>query len=387
MKAVNYLLVPYKGFSKETWRIFSAGFINAMSLMIIIYLSLYLNSLHYSVIEIGIVLSLFGFFSIVGGYLGGLLSDRLTPLRVCKISLLSSALLLFPLGVIKVPLLLIILMCGFGVSSNIFRPAFILTITHGEHQGSLEKIVALRRVAINLGMAFGAAISGFLASKDIYFVFVFNAFSSLISFLIIFSMKDQKLNKNPKSEATGNNQSQVSQSNFYFLLVLMFFILLVFNQSLSTYPLFLKNSQNFTPSFISFLYVISGVLIAFFQVPITHILKNKKSNFVCASGVLLIGLGFLVLPWAKDVLLVIFSCVLWTFGEIILFPAQLAMLLRASGEKKGGSMGLYQTVFSLASFFSPMLGMSVYAYDGNLIWYLSGLTAAVIALLFLCKKF
>ena len=95
----NILFKPYQGFSKETWRLLAAGFVNAMGLMIVVYISLYLNKMHYSVNDIGNFLAFFGVFGVVGGYCGGALTEYFTPLEICKVSLLMSAILLlfFPI--------------------------------------------------------------------------------------------------------------------------------------------------------------------------------------------------------------------------------------------------------------------------------------------------
>ena len=64
----KFIVGPYQGFSRETWRLLAAGFINSMALIIVIYISLYLNSHGYNVKKIGIVLSVFGFCGIGGAY-------------------------------------------------------------------------------------------------------------------------------------------------------------------------------------------------------------------------------------------------------------------------------------------------------------------------------
>ena len=124
-------------------------------------------------------------------------------------------------------------------------------------------------------------------------------------------------------------------------------------------------------------------MIALFQIPITNILKNMRPGFVCAGGALLICTGFAMLPWLTSSTAVIISAITWTLGEIVLFPSQLAMLIRLSGSNKGKSIGLYQMVFSLASCISPLAGTVVYSYNANLLWYLSGIFGVMVTLLFI----
>ena len=272
-----------------------------------------------------------------------------------------------------------------GFNANMFRPAFILVLAGGENTGSLESIAALRRVAINLGMSIGAGICGFLASVNFSFVFIFNGISTFIAFLILLGIKDlpQSQNENNTTSISANSHPQTI---FYFMMLLMFLVLLVFNQSNVTYPIFLKNQLLLNEKDISLLFALSGIIIACFQVPITNIFRNKNTNFVCALGGLLVCFGFLVLVWAKSDALITLSCILWTLGEIIFFPAQLAMIIRLSKKNKGRNMGIYQMIFSLASFVSPALGTTIYAYDQNILWYCCGFTGIIVVLSFLFSE-
>jgi predicted MFS family arabinose efflux permease len=381
----KFIIAPYQGFSKDTWRLLISGFINSMALIIVIYISLYLNSLGYTITEIGFVLTLFGLFGVAGAYCGGVFTNHMSAISICKLSLLLSGILFFLFAFLSNYYIMLLVVGLLGFSANMFRPAFILVLAAGENKGSLESIAALRRVAINLGMSIGAGMSGFLASLNFSFVFYFNAISSIVAFFILLSIKERK-QLPEKRDHILQNTNRNSRPTFYFMILSMFLVLLVFNQSDATYPLFLKNQLFINEKYISLLFTLSGVMIACFQVPITNIFRNKNTNWVCALGAFLVCLGFLILPWATSGALITLSCILWTVGEIIFFPAQLAMVIRLSGENKGRSMGIYQMVFSLASFLSPALGSTIYAYNQNILWYLCGLAGIIVVFSFLLSE-
>jgi predicted MFS family arabinose efflux permease len=381
---LKFIFTPYKGFSRETWQLLIAGFVNSMALIVVIYISLYLNSLGYSIRQIGAVLTLFGLLGVAGAYLGGILTSWSNAITVCKWSLFFSAILFFIFPYLKNFIAILLISSLMGLSANLFRPAFILVLADGENKKSLESIAALRRVAINLGMSAGAGISGLLATMHFSFVFFFNALSTLIAFLILLNVKAHKHAEKKINDINVSNKS--SSLIFIFMMLLMFFVLLIFNQSDATYPLFLKNQLLRSEKFISFLFMLSGLLIVCLQVPITNFFSNKNAYWVCALGALLICLGFFVLPWATSAGLIILSCLLWTLGEIIFFPAQLAMTIRLSGKNKEKNMGIYQMVFSFASFLSPAIGTTVYGFSPYIIWYLSGAVGFIAATSFLLSE-
>ena len=378
---LNFLLSPYLGFSKNTWKIILAGLINSTGLTLTLYISLYLNHLNHSITEIGSVITLLGVGSLAGGYLGGYLTDRFSALNICKASLLLSAtlLIIFPISInlnyIRITVLIL------GLSNNLFRPAFILALSNGEKTEDIQRIVALRRVAINLGMACGAAMLSFLVTQGYHFVFWANAFASLVAYACIRGITEADPKKNI---ADSNNTESKSHINFYLILLLMFAILLVFNQNQIIYPIYLKDKVHLSMHLISLLFTINGLMIAFMQMPITGALSKYNSNIICAIGALLIGFGFSILSIFTPSTIVIFSsCMLWSMGEIIFFPAILSVILLLSKNNRGKNIGLYQFTFSLALLVSPIFGTLIYAHDNKLLWQISGIIGLLTCFSFL----
>jgi MFS family permease len=379
-KAIQYIGRPYTGFSKDTWKFLGAGFVNATGLTLTIYLTLYLNSLGVSLSKVGWTITLFSIGGLIGGYLGGWLSDKFSALTVCKLSLLISSGFIFLIALSKNYYILSGFVTLTGLFSSLFRPAFILALADQGKSVNLEKIIALRRVAINLGMSFGAAIFGFIASISYSFLFSIIGIMNILAFIIL-----KKINDTGNINIAEKNAANKAPRNigFYIVLVLMFSVSLIFNQTQTTYPLFIKNNLNYDVSFISCLFTLNGIVIAFLQMPISSYLTRINTNLTCALGTFLLSMGLSILSICSTKSGVIFSCILWTLGEIIFFPAILTLIIKLSGSKKGKSIGLYQLFFSFASFAAPTLGILSYGYDKNFVWYASGILGIVTTLYFL----
>lgn len=86
------------------------------------------------------------------------------------------------------------------------------------------------------------------------------------------------------------------------------------------------------------------------------------------------GFGMLVLCHASNFSLAIISCIIWTTGEMLFVSmAQLLCYESSQADKKGRSLGLFQSVFALSNIVGPVLGSSIYQYwGGDLLWYFSG---------------
>ncbi|NCT19357.1 MAG: MFS transporter, partial [Flavobacteriia bacterium] len=71
----NYV-ASFKGLSKEIWLLALVTFINRAGAMVIPFLSLYLvNSLGFTLPQVGWIMTCFGIGSLVGTWIGGKLTD------------------------------------------------------------------------------------------------------------------------------------------------------------------------------------------------------------------------------------------------------------------------------------------------------------------------
>lgn len=360
------LSAPYSGIAWPMWCLLISGFVNSMSIVVTIYIALGLNAQGYTALAIGKVLTAYGLLGVVGGYLGGVLCDKFLPARVCQLSLLASSILFlsYPLSNNYYYIIWVCSLIGFF--SNIFRPAFILSLTQTSSANELENQAALRRVAINLGMAFGASICGLLAEHHYFYVFWFNASCSLAALVIMLKVPVPSL---PAKNNKAKSGSRALNADTIYLLLVLFVVLLVFNQSQSTFPLFLKNQLLFNEKLISFIFTLNGLLIVLFQVPLTCYLKQHCSNRAYLYGVLFLCLGFGMNVWFKSYDCILLSCILWTVGEMIFFPAHLANLMRANETHTGLSMGLYQVISSASQLGAPIVGTFLYALNPDYLWY------------------
>jgi MFS family permease len=113
----------YSGLSRQMWWLALVMFINRSGTMVIPFLTVYLTSKGYTLAQAGYVMAAFGCGSILGGYLGGRLTDRFGYYYVQVFSLLLNGILFIVLG--QMQTLLQFMICIFVLSSlgESFRPA------------------------------------------------------------------------------------------------------------------------------------------------------------------------------------------------------------------------------------------------------------------------
>jgi MFS family permease len=88
-------------------------------------------------------------------------------------------------------------------------------------------------------------------------------------------------------------------------------------------------------------------------------------------GCLCLALGFGLTAWATGYMTLILTTVIWTFGEMILFPAMSdAVATLAPPDRRGEYMGLLSLGFAAALALGPWLGVLTYAKAGpKTVWF------------------
>ena len=138
------------------------------------------------------------------------------------------------------------------------------------------------------------------------------------------------------------------------------------------------------------LLAINTVLIVLFQMVLTHSLKRFSQPQVTALGVVLLGLGFSLMPLGAGFIYAAFTVVIWTCGEMLSLPTLTTLVsLRAPEHRQGKYQGLYSLSFSLGLTAGPYLGLRLYSLHGSgVLWWSCGLLALVLTavLLLLARR-
>jgi MFS family permease len=101
-------------------------------------------------------------------------------------------------------------------------------------------------------------------------------------------------------------------------------------------------------------------------------------------GSLLFAVGFGALAIARSPFEVALTVVIWTFGEMVLFPSMSAYVSDIAPEgKRGEYMGLYMMAFSFAFMAGPWLGMTAFEHFGATWFWSATLGVGVLSSLLL----
>ncbi|HEX9382003.1 MAG TPA: MFS transporter [Gemmatimonadaceae bacterium] len=362
---------------REVWLLFATNLINRAGMMVLPFLVLYLTrELGFSLARAGSMLAVYGASAIVFGPIGGRLSDRIGALPVMRVSLIASGLvlLLFPLA--KSFAAVAVMTVLWAGCAEMFRPASLAAITHVVAPEQRRQAFALNRLAINLGMSIGPALGGFLATVSFHAMFAVDAVTTLLAGTLL-AVTPWRAFSGVNSEAANRQGSRVGPATILhderFLVFLGGVILvgIVFFQHESALPLYLVQYLHLSPAFYGMLFTINTLLIVGLEVPIitaTARWPNRRSLII---GCLLFAIGFGALGLIASPTGVIATVVVWTVGEMLLFPAMSAHMAEIAPEnRRGAYMGAYSMSLSISLTIGPWMGTQLLALLGPVrVWF------------------
>ena len=385
-------LNPWRGLSglpREVWLLFATNLINRAGMMILPFLVLYLTrELGFSAARAGFVFAVYGATAIVFGPISGKLSDRIGALPIMRVSLISSGIVLLLFPVAKTFASVVAVTIVWAACAELFRPASLAAITHAVPAAQRKPAFALNRLAINLGMSIGPALGGFLATVSFRAMFVVDAVTTLIAGAVLALAPWRSPSGAVASDRDALNEEGSARTIFHdttFLVFLSAVILvgIVFFQHEAALPLYLVQALHMSPAFYGMLFTINTLLIVALEVPLNNATARWPNARSLVLGCMLFAVGFGSLALIASPAGVIATVIVWTFGEMLLFPAMAAHLGDiAPVSRRGAYMGAYSMSMSLAFTLGPWAGTQLLAALGPLgVWssmFVLGALAAVL---------
>ncbi|HYX19992.1 MAG TPA: MFS transporter, partial [Thermoanaerobaculia bacterium] len=251
------------------------------------------------------------------------------------------------------------------------------------------------RLAINLGMAVGPAVGGVLATYSFRYLFLADGATSILAGLVL-AVAALPRRSHPTAvpasapaptTATRLRLSTAAHTDprFLFFLASVLPVCIVFFQHMSTMPLFVVHDLGFSPRTFGLLFSLNCILIVLLEVPLNAATSHWPHRRTLALGALLSGAGFGGMAFAHGLFSLAVTVVIWTFGEMLFFPASAAYATDiAPDARRGEYSGLYAMMFSTAFAIGPWAGTVVFERIGaRSLWGITAILGAVAATMLL----
>ncbi|MEW6305658.1 MAG: MFS transporter [Verrucomicrobiota bacterium] len=367
------LITSLKALPRAVWILFFGTFLNRFGSFVIPFLTLYMTRQGFTVGNAGLAIAAYGIGHCGASAIGGHLADTFGRRRTIVLSMFTAAVAMMLLSQAR-ELWSIILCTGLvGLTAELYRPASSALLTDLVTPEQRVTAFATYRLALNAGWAFGPATAGFLAEHSYFWLFVGDALTSVAyGFVALVALPHglrSTVKKAPWNEAVRLIRRD---ENFMYLLAGTLAIALVFMQMTSTFSLHVT-SQGFSSKVFGLILSLNGVLIVFFELPLTMFTQRFPAPRVMAVGYLLIGAGFGLNAFAHTVPALVLTMTLFTIGEMVSMPVSSAYVASlAPPEMRGRYMGTLGFVWALALVIGPDLGMQLFSRSPAGVWAVCG---------------
>ncbi|MEM8526925.1 MAG: MFS transporter [Bacteroidota bacterium] len=373
----------YEGLSKDVWLLSLILLINRSGTMVLPFMSLYLTSeLNFTLAQAGWVMSAFGLGSVGGSLLGGRLTDKIGAFRVMFWALFLSVFGFIALLWMQTFWSVCVTIFLTSLVAESFRPASFAAIADCAAPENRARAIALVRVAINLGMAIGPAIGGFLAANSgFHYLFILDGITCFIAAVFMKIIFARYFGRAARKAQKEKNIQQVDEPvtyplkdrSYLFFLLLVFFNAIAFFQIFSTEPVFLRDEFALDESQIGMLMAFNCLLIVVTEMPLIYWIEKHLTQLqIVTIGTFLIGLAYALLVWLPPSWGSAFiSMFFLSVGEMASLPFLSTIALNRTNEhNRGRYMALFTMTYSISHIVAPNMGLQLaQGFGYQMMWY------------------
>ncbi len=361
----------FRGLSREVWILSVVILINRSGMMVLPFLALYCtNELSFSIVQAGIITGSYGAGSLLGSWIGGVLTDRVGFYKVLIWSLVLGGLGMASLIFFQDYLVLAAAVFLTSTLADASRPPVMAAISLYSKPENQTRAISLVRMALNLGISIGPAVAGFMAASIGYhWLFIVDGLTCILAAgFLLWSLPPSQARFKEPAEAEVEKTTGVLRDYLYLLFLVVAGInIMAFMQILSTAPLFFQEELHLSEAQIGLFFTFNGILVFLLEMPLVAFSQRKWEPFnSMILGAFFMGFGHLALNLDTHWLIILFlyNCLI-SFGEIINFPFGNSLALaRAPDHQKGKYMGLWAMMFSTTFIIAPILGTQLVEFFG-----------------------
>ncbi len=384
----------YREYPHEFWILVASSFIDRLgSTLIFPFFALYITQrFNVGMTQAGVLLAIFSISGLGGSMLGGALADRFGRRGVLLFGLTISALSSVAMGLVDELGLFYILAIFVGLLSDVGGPARQAMIADLLPSEQRAEGFGILRVVGNLAWIFGPTIGGFLATRSYLMLFILDAFSSMITAVIVYRLIPETLPERAVDAEEENlittlrGYGQVAGDTLFLQFVFASMLMtLVYIQMYSTLSVYLRDVHGLPTQGFGALLSMNAGLVVIAQFWITRRVSRQPPLLMMALGSALYLIGFLAYGFVTVFVYFTIAMLIITVGEMVVMPVSQALAARfAPEDKRARYLAFFGLSWAIPSMIGPwMAGVVMDKFDPRWVWYAGGMILAVAILVFL----
>jgi MFS family permease len=378
-KARSPLRNVFHRFEPGVWIVTVMQFFTVIGFSICMpFLSLYLyQDRGLSMTSVGAIILAAGLCSAVSQALGGALSDRFGRRPIILVAASASMFLFAGLAVLigtaaPVWSIAIVYIASRSVLT-IARPAISAAVADFTPKGRLTEAYGILRIGANIGWAAGPAIGGYLATFLPYgWLFGVPVLTSgIVSLIVIFVLRESS-QRTDRRVGFGSILPPAGDHAFLLFTMVSLLLFIVMGQMASTLSIYAVDKVGFSTAQYGLLLTLNGLIVIFFQYPMTLALRRLAKFRALILGSLLYVFGYLSYGWITQFGWALGAMAIITTGEIIHSPVTLSVIGElAPQDQRGRYMGFFGLSETLGISAGPLVGgllLDAFPLDLRLVW-------------------
>jgi MFS family permease len=390
----------YRDYPRLFWIVVGTSFIDGIGgTLLFPFFALYITrKFNVGMTEAGILLGMFSLFGLIGGILGGALTDRFGRRQLILFGLVFSALSTLTFGLVTDLRVMYGVAAVVGVIGALSGPAHNAMIADILPEEKRQEGFGILRVVGNFAWIIGPSIGGLVAKYNFFYLFVIDSVMSCIVAALVFRLLPETkpqaaLPSTVHADAKPRQTESIWQTILGYRIALLDFafmafivasimMLIVYTQAYGTLSVYLDKIHGFDAQHYGFLMTCSAITVVLFQFSISRWLRDKQPFLMMAFGTLFYMVGFTMFGLVSPYPLFIVAIVVITMGEMIVVPVSQGLAANfAPEEMRGRYMAVFGFSWAIPQTIGP--GAAGYIMDNfnpNLVWYIGGVLCAFAAL-------
>ncbi|HXS64070.1 MAG TPA: MFS transporter [Streptosporangiaceae bacterium] len=340
-------------------------FINRAGGFVVIFLALILAGRGFRPWQIGVALALVGVFGIAGAAAGGAAALRLGPRRTIVFATVACAMLTAFLAIGSGFVISVVILCGISVCNQAYIPAASAIVGRLSPPGQVAPMFAFYQLAVNVGVAAGALIAGFVLTRSLTILLLADAVTTAAYAVAAFYLPDDRPERAADRDAMsrGGRRGVLRDHRYLVLCVAFCLIALVYGQRSGVLPLAFT-AHHLSVELIGELLSANAIAVVLFELPLAALLRKWPSWRPLTIGAGLICGGYAIYLFGVSLSTVFVGVAMWTLGEMFVTPFASAT---ASQMAPDGLAPAYQGVLQVARTTGLTAGpaVGVFAYTAG----------------------
>lgn len=362
-------------FPRQFWILVAGSFIQAVGWGLVFpFFTLYFRQkLGVSMTSVGAILALFSIGNIAGQLVSGIVTDRVGRRPVILVTTFMHPIMMLAMIPGRNFAYFAVLGLVLGFFDEAFSPAANAMVADLVEEPDRLSAYSAIRIARNLGIVFGPALGGVIASASYATLWVAAAALLAVFFVIaVFAVDETRAGV--ETIETSGYAVVFSDRVFVAFLAVTTFAFVFVNQISITLPVYLKEVAGLGERYYGYLFSLNAAMVVLFQLPVASLVRGRHPGRALALGAAFYAVGLGMYAFTRTFAVALLAMAILTVGEIVMSPVMSAFVANvAPAEHRGKYMSVFgQTYSGAAAFVAPPLGGFLYETSRRLVWLVSG---------------